>query len=95
MTFTREDCAKRVGMRDEGILAGLWPAHAWPGGYPIGYGTDDGEYLCAECLDDPTNPVHFGGDADGWRIDWADVLEEAETDITCAHCAKVLLEANL
>ena len=26
-----------------------FPAHAWPGGYPLAYLTGDGETLCADC----------------------------------------------
>ncbi|MCH9835642.1 hypothetical protein K0U83_08250 [bacterium] len=94
MTFTREDCARLVGMQSDGILAGLWPQHAWPGGYVIGYYADDGEVLCADCMDDPTNPVHFMGDADGWRIDGAGVIYEAETDVRCAHCNVLIMEGD-
>lgn len=77
-----------------------WPLapaepYAWPGGYPIGYLTDDGEHLCAACVNDPSNPVHFGGDGDGWRIDALDVLEGTAEDydgpIACAHCGAVLV----
>lgn len=71
------------------------PRYAWPGGYPIGYVVDDAEYLCADCVNDPTNPVHAGGDADGWRLEGFDVLEGGEQDhdgpIHCAHCERALL----
>ncbi len=30
---------------------------AWPGGYEIGYILDDGELLCADCTNKPSNPV--------------------------------------
>ncbi len=71
--------------------------YAWPGGYPIGYLVDDGEYLCSHCVNDPTNPVHAGGTADGWRLEGLDVLEGSSEDfdgpISCAHCYRVLVEA--
>jgi len=63
--------------------------YAWPGGYPIGYVMDDSEFLCADCVNDPTNPVHAGGEADGWRIEGMQCLEEdcaALMGIVCAHC---------
>ncbi len=31
--------------------------YAWPGGYEIAYVLDDGELLCADCANDPSNPV--------------------------------------
>ncbi len=75
----------------------LGPAekYAWPGGYPIGYLVDDSEYLCAQCVNDPTNPVHAGGNADGWRIEGMQILEGSAEDydgrIACAHCQRVLV----
>lgn len=68
--------------------------YAWPGGYPIGYLCDDGEYICAKCVNDPTNPVHVGGEADGWRIEGYDVLEDTSEAIECAHCNAWLVEKD-
>lgn len=79
----------------------LGPAepYAWPGGYPIGYLMDDGEYLCSSCMNDPSNPVHSGGQADGWRLEGLDVLEGSAVDydgpVSCAHCGAVLVAAEL
>jgi hypothetical protein len=71
-------------------------SYAWPGGYPIGYLVDDGEYLCAACVNDPSNPVHLGGRADGWRMEGYQILEGTSEDydggVNCAHCARVLIE---
>jgi hypothetical protein len=59
--------------------------YAWPGGYPIGYLMDDGEFLCATCINE--NPeVHAGGDNDGWRLQGMQVLEDDWEKDTCAHC---------
>jgi hypothetical protein len=73
-------------------------AYAWPGGYPIGYLVDDGEYLCAACVNDPSNPVHAGEGADGWRLEGLQVLEGSAADydgpVSCAHCAAVLVAAD-
>ncbi len=68
---------------------------AWPGGYPIAYVMDDGDVLCAQCVSDPSNPLHLTGDADGWRLEGSLVLEGSEEDhdgpVVCSHCSKVLL----
>lgn len=79
-----------------------WPmapaeSYAWPGGYPIAYLADDGEYLCAACINDPSNPVHIGQDgiSDGWRIVGLQVLEGSAADydggVACAHCGRELV----
>jgi hypothetical protein len=69
--------------------------YAFPGGYPIGYLVDDGEYLCASCVNDSDNPVHMGGDADGWRVEGLQVLEGSPEDydgpVSCAHCGRPLV----
>jgi hypothetical protein len=72
----------------------LAPAEKYAdGGYPLAYVMDDGELLCAGCMNDPTNPVHAGGDADGWRLEGIGVLYETnDGDETCAHCGAVILE---
>ena len=62
---------------------------AWPGGYTVVYLVDDGEYLCADCVNDPTNPVHEGGDADGWRLEGSDIHYEGAA-IICAHCGTAI-----
>lgn len=68
---------------------------AWPGGYPVGYLVDDGEFLCAPCVNEPSNPVHIGGDADGWRLEGRAVLEGSAADydgpVYCAHCWAALV----
>jgi hypothetical protein len=71
-----------------------WPAYAWPGGYPLIAVMDDGEELCADCVNDPRNPVHYSGSADGWRVDGYLGLETtSEPDygsVYCAHCNRQL-----
>jgi hypothetical protein len=73
-------------------------AYAWPGGYPIGYLVDDGEFLCAACVNDPSNSVHAGEGADGWRLEGLQVLEGSAADydgpVSCAHCGAVLVEGD-
>ena len=69
-----------------------FPAYAWPGGYAIAYVADDGETICAKCVNNE-DTIHFDGDADGWRIDgyqsadWHDTGEDAWI---CAHCSDVI-----
>lgn len=73
-----------------------WPAYAWPGGYAIAYIADDGELICADCMNTQAE-IHFLGDADGWRIDGAMAFgadaDYPDTDERCAHCNKVIQEA--
>jgi hypothetical protein len=92
-----DSCAESAVLADEAFCPSCKPLpaepYAWPGGYPIGYLVDDGEFLCADCVNDPANPVHRHGQADGWRIEGYSILEEAEegSDILCAHCGRILL----
>jgi hypothetical protein len=70
-----------------------WPAYAWPGGYPIGYMADDGEWICAKCMNDETT-IHFDGDNDGWLIVGADIVDDNEQDEHCAHCGALIAEGE-
>ena len=65
-----------------------WPAHAWPGGYPIAYLCDDSGTICADCVGNPTNPVHFAGHSDGWKVTSAFLANESDTAVWCDHCNK-------
>lgn len=73
-----------------------FPSHAFPGGYPIGYLMDDGEIVCGTCVNDTSNPIHFDTDGprDGWRVEGYMVFEESETGENCAHCGRVIVEAD-
>lgn len=73
---------------------GEWPSHAWPGGYTLGYITTDGELLCGECMNDPTNPIHFDeSNNDGWGIVSVDICYDGEGGGDwCAHCNRQLAE---
>lgn len=66
--------------------------YAWPGGYPIVYVMNDGDILCSDCMNDPTNPVHFGGDTDDWRCIGRDVFLEGSPE-HCANCNKIIESA--
>jgi hypothetical protein len=66
---------------------GKLPKYAWPGGYPLYYLMDDGEALCPDCANDPSNPVHIDGLRDGWRIEAPDINYE-DAQLYCAHCNK-------
>lgn len=72
-----------------------WPACTWPGGYPLAYWADDMESLCADCVNNPSNPIHFDGLADGWRIGFVDIIEESEHAEYCAHCNALICEGYL
>ena len=69
------------------------PAYAWPGGYAVAYLMDDGEFLCARCVNDESNPVHDNGDKDGWLVVGymtADYHDAEDGDWVCAHCDAVI-----
>lgn len=76
-------------IRDE---KGNVPAVAWPGDYPLVYVADDGEILCADCVNDPTNPVHETGEPDGWRVDGYQIHWEGPPE-HCSHCRKEIRSA--
>lgn len=65
------------------------------GAYRVFAVMDDGESLCTACVRDDSNPVHVGGEADGWRIDgWSHEGEVDGTEERCAHCGRVIVEAD-
>jgi hypothetical protein len=85
---TETELRKRVGIdADE-----PWPAYAWPGGYPIVYVMNDGEVLCADCMNGQDESVHFGGESDDWQVIGADVFYEGADD-NCAHCGQTIESA--
>ena len=53
---------------------------------------DDGEVLCDDCVNDPSNPVHEGGECDGWRIEGSQIHYEGPDEV-CAHCGEVIPSA--
>lgn len=77
---------------------------AWPGGYEIAYILDDGELLCADCANDPTNPVQelrvdptnhrYSAETtkneyhDGWGIIGQTNTSEYDDLENCCHCYK-------
>lgn len=80
-------------LRDD---TGKLPAYAWPGGYAVAYLMDDGEFLCAACMNDDSNPTHDGGAADGWRVEAfvTDDWHDSEDAWTCAHCNATISEGS-
>lgn len=73
---------------------GSYDSWAWPGGRPIGYITNDGEILCADCLNqdadyflESMDPQHETG---GWFITGVTILESGEDEdlVHCAGCNK-------
>lgn len=70
-----------------------FPPYAWPGGYAIAYLMDDGEFLCAGCMNDNPDSIHFSGSGDGWRVDGfitADWHDTGDGDWICAHCYVII-----
>lgn len=81
----------RTGAED-----GIFPSYAWPGAYALAYIADDGDEMCADCVNTESG-IHFAGDGDGWRIDGftsADWHDLGESDWICAHCNRVISEAT-
>jgi len=86
-----------AAMRDE---AGKLPAYAWPGGYAIAYLCADGEWLCATCANDPSNPIVLAesyhwerGVDEQWTLvgaENASMHDTGEGDWICAHCNAVI-----
>lgn len=79
-------------------VAAAFPLFAWPGGYDIEYITDDCIELCGECaraayLDNarriPGKSTITGEEPYGA------VVEEADRDIICEGCGRLILAQNL
>lgn len=87
---TEAEVRGHVGIED----GEAWPLCAWPGGYVIGYLADDGELICGECMNSQAEHIHFGGSADGWRIEGAQTIEESESGEWCAHCNRLMFAAD-
>lgn len=64
------------------------------GGVGLYLVVDDGEVLCERCAVDPTNPVHCGGEADGWRFEGWQTTEADEETVQCAHCGRIIWDAD-
>lgn len=61
-----------------------FPAFTSVGGYTLVYVADDGEVICADCVNSEAN-VHFTGHGDGWRIDAVGTYDEGPTEY-CGNC---------
>ncbi len=78
--------------------------YAWPGGYEIFYITEDGEVLCAKCVEENLERIlgqHRGNDTwheQEWTIvgieTTADYDDPCEGGVTCSHCNKVIIESS-
>lgn len=96
MSTFQELHAEAILRQRAGSLIGQpWPHRTEWGGYGMLYFTDDGEYLCHECMN--TQPIHFAGHRDGWRIDAVDCTgnTESEYDEHCAHCNALVMEGYM
>jgi len=60
------------------------PACAWPGGYNIRYITEDGDSICAECVNKVWEFRHERSDPQ-WNIVACDVYWEGPPE-WCHHC---------
>lgn len=64
---------------------GKFPAYAWPGGYPIIYIANDGETVCADCMNDPSNADWaFDKDSHDRVVGW-DIYYEGPPE-HCVNC---------
>lgn len=65
------------------------PVFSWPGGYAIGYVTDDGAVFCGDCANG-RNGSQASEDPDdagtGWRMVAAFSAAESDSCSYCAHC---------
>ena len=74
---------------------GEYPAYAWPGGYELGYVTDDGGLLCAACTNQEPEASEDAIEGSGWRVvAWTcedrDNASERDGEIQhCDNCARV------
>ncbi len=85
------DIMKQAGKE----LGKPWPAYAWPGGYDMFYIMDDGGTLCAKCMNDESNPIHFEGDLednsnDGWKVIGVSATCNTDSEVRCDHCNVIL-----
>lgn len=71
----------------------LFPAYAWPGGYPLAY-VGDGYLLCADCVrkafDDPTEPDHDA--LHNGEIQASQLGDNRGTGTYCEHCDAAIIE---
>jgi hypothetical protein len=107
-TMTPDDLPMVVlrGLAKSGLVrfygnreTGEYDAWAWPGGYPIGYVTDCGDMVCADCLNGDEDAFASSIDEDqrhtGFYIEGLDVLDGQSEDYDgshhCAQCNKDFL----
>jgi hypothetical protein len=67
--------------------------HAWPGGYALGYTTDDGCALCPGCVRDNLCAITAAIREemnDGWLVDGLFSNAELDEPETCAHCGEAI-----
>ena len=67
-----------------------WPAHAWPGGYPLVYVTADGGRLCPHCANDNLQLTLDG------EPEWAIVhsyINWEDRHLRCDHCGEPIAPA--
>jgi hypothetical protein len=60
-------------------------AYVWPGGYPRYAQMADGECMCISCVRDLSNPVHFMGANDDWKVSGFETNWEDDF-LICSNC---------
>lgn len=85
----------RQGVHQVNILGREYPAHAWPGGYPLYYVVEDSGVLCPGCASAP-----FKSDPESWKrtVDADDeqfyiVAAEVnweDQNLNCEHCSSLI-----
>lgn len=71
--------------------------YAWPGGYALALVMSDGELLCFDCARDEGAQIIRAirmQSRCGWRAVGVTSLEGAECSEYCAHCGKVIFDAE-
>ena len=71
-------------------------AHAWPGGYPAYFVTNDGGALCPQCVRSERSSIVRAtltpGDHNGWSLEGQDINWE-DDHLFCDHCSKQIESA--
>ena len=72
--------------------------YAWPGGYEKIFVCSDGGTLCAQCVRENFREVlEEVKDTDphaatGWRVDGVFLDCDTDSEVTCDHCGRVIVE---
>lgn len=70
---------------------------AWPGGYEIFGITSDGAVLCCDCMRQEYRQIayaRFHRQSDGWLVTAVDCAANYDSDVSCEHCNKAIVETE-